>query len=52
MNSYILWKLDPSLKPNRPTPRAVRQKRELEAWIRRTDSDMGGAADLSRGRHS
>ncbi len=48
MNSYVLWRLDPSLRPDRPTPGAVRRKREAEAWIRRSDSQPTGAADLSR----
>jgi hypothetical protein len=48
MNSYILWKLDPSLRPDRPAPRAARHAREVEARIRRSDSQPCGAADRSR----
>jgi hypothetical protein len=46
--SYVLWRLDPSLKPGRFTPRAPRQEREFETWLRRPKPDPERAADLSR----
>jgi hypothetical protein len=52
MNSYVLWKLDPSLRPGRLAPQAERRKREKEAWIRRSDTYSVGATGLSRRRHA